>query len=411
MNSSDFAKEFVMRHEPCIQRVFDSVKDILSGKETTCTYTFTGERGIGKSWLLRYFEHFFKGETQGKVSVFLIDLIEYKDKDPALAVRAMLQDLNKDIFASDQIPDVRLDAISRAVVNHISALPGVFILLVDSVYESRWELLEYLETYLLGPLAIGDNSLLVLAGRGQPYPWSTPELGIKRAETCSLTHFDKDQTDEQLQRLIETRDDITVFDTDHIFQISEGNPLFNRSLAEQKSQTEMLDAVINDVLANVPLVVEDAPYRSRETIIQSLKALCILESFKEDRIGIMLAAYTDDDTYRNWNYGQARKVREALTNYGLAAYEEKKNGYVIDDAVRKLFEKSLAHEAEKWRVMHCTAYNLYQSWAKDYERTKDFWQKQASYHAKQLKTKGIELSACAQLQQTAATNAGAGAVK
>jgi hypothetical protein len=111
----------------------------------------------------------------------------------------------------------------------------------------------------------------------------------------------------------------------------------------------------------------------------------VLRAFDEERIPTMLAAYYDNEDYRDWSYAQARKVRETLVEWAFAHWDAEKGGYVLDDLTRKLIERYLETAERKiWERLQESASQLYKGWASEYKRTKDRWQDEEKYHIQQL---------------------------
>jgi hypothetical protein len=111
----------------------------------------------------------------------------------------------------------------------------------------------------------------------------------------------------------------------------------------------------------------------------------VLRAFDEERIPTMLAAYYDNEDYRDWSYAQARKVREALVEWAFAHWDAEKGGYVLDELTRKLIERYLETAERKiWERLQESASDLYEEWAEKYARTKDRWQGEFDYHTDQL---------------------------
>jgi hypothetical protein len=217
----------------------------------------------------------------------------------------------------------------------------------------------------------------VLAGRGRPYPFRTPELRFD-AEFKSLDLFDETKTREQLIKQRER----AAFRYNEIFQLSKGNPLANYLLAEYEDPGEALDQVINEILKGLM----DAGQRHK--VREYLEALCVLKAFDEARIPIMLAAYYNDRQYRNWSHAQAREVREQVVAAGFAQWDAKVGGYVLDEPTRLLIEQYMKDNKQpKWEQLQRAAIELYEDWKERYTRTQVRWEKEQTYHCKQLKNR------------------------
>jgi hypothetical protein len=141
-----------------------------------------------------------------------------------------------------------------------------------------------------------------------------------------------------------------------------------------------LDQVVEGMLETVPA-------GSRRRVRDYLEALCVLRSFDEERIPIMLGAYYDDKTYREWSYAQARSAREELVQWAFARWDAEEGGYVLDELTRELLERYLESAApEEWTRLQYAASELYGGWVQEYPRTRDRWRQEVQYHIQQLQT-------------------------
>ena len=236
-----------------------------------------------------------------------------------------------------------------------------------------------LEDYLLGSLAVEPRVFILMAGRGRPYPWKTPELRLK-AEFIDLEPFPELQTTkEQLKR----QQKRAVPRAAQIHKLSGGNPLANFLLAAHKDLAAALDQVVDEMLGTVP---EEHRGRVREYF----EALCVLRAFDEAHIPVMLAAYYDDDTYRDWSYAQGKRVREELVRWGFAKWSDELGGYVPDEPVKRIAEHYLGEaDKDKWRRLHHAAAELYEDWAQKYPRTSEWLSEEAEYHRRKIEEGGV----------------------
>jgi hypothetical protein len=370
---------FVGRTEE-IEKIIIILRLLLSGSPPDKrTIAFMGERGIGKSWLLRHLYQKIKNEFQNIV-LFQLDLADLGN-DPVLAVLDALRKFRACFSNSDRELEGGTPAeASRRILEDAreQIKKRVLVVLVDHVYESDWKLLAGLEDYLLGPLSIEPNTLIILSGRGREYPWKTPELRLK-AEFEYLQPLSEDDTKEQLRKQIpENIVDERVKD---IFKATGGNPLGNYLLGKEKDPEKGLNAMIEATLEVVP----DPEKRKR--IRGYLAALCVLRSFDEERIPLMLAAYHPEDAqYTTWKYAESRQVRDELVQGSFARWDEKRGGFVMDEVLRKSLETYLqSAKPETWERLQEKALSLYQGWSKKYPRAKDFWMQEVEYHDTAMK--------------------------
>lgn len=374
----EYSPDKFVDRETELERLQKRVRALIEGRNGHGVIIFTGERGVGKTWLRAHWQEQLRQE-QEKVLVIWVDLKKYVGKDAAWTVEDILRQVSKRTEGPDKLLGLDLAEISRNVLKHLREKvlrKQGLILFVDHVYESEWALLPILEDYLLAPLAAEPRVLIVLAGRGRLYPWKTLELGV-RADMVELSPFDEKFTKEQLERQVrEPR-----LEASAIHSITEGNPMANYLLAFY-GVPEGLDQALEGVL-------EPVPPEYRQKVREYLEALCVLQDFDEERISTMLAVYYHDPSYRNWTYAQARRVREELIRWAFARWDDQKRAYVLDRITRKLAEQFLCHQKPGiWRALHEEAWNLYTQWSNRYPNTRERWEEEARYHQQQLQTWG-----------------------
>lgn len=350
------------------------------------TVIFLGQRGIGKSWLML---HLYKMlEAIPEIMAVILNLDNYSDIEPDGAITKIINELGNILFKDKPLSEVTLPDLSREFMRNLRLILAEkpLVLLVDTVFESDWHLLALLERYLLGPLATEDNVLIVMAGRGQPYPWKTPELRL-RAKFKDLEEFDPEHTKAQLRQY--NLESTAQFDV--IQKFSRGNPLANYVLGVQ---SETPETGLNQAISELLEIISNP--EERLLLRDYLEALSVLRTFGEEQIPTMLAAYYDDDSYKEWTPSQARQVRENIVKWSFAHWDETKKGYVIDSTFLNLVQCYLNTESQrnKWKTLNCAAYQLYQDWMNRYERTRKRWEEEAEYHLDQLKELGFTLGDC-----------------
>jgi len=368
--------KFINRQEE-IEKVMKKANALMQGSpaDNKRTIIFAGERGTGKTWLLDHLQKIIRSSFPA-ATVFKFDLSGYADRDPTWAVLDILKRLNAMTEKQDAELGTSPADMSRNLMHKIQPLlrkKGLF-LLVDHVYESDWKLLAALEEYLLGPLAVEPRVLIVMAGRGRPYPWKRPELRLK-AEFVDLKPFpDVATTTEQLK----CQQEQALARAAEIHNLSGGNPLANFLLAAQDNTAAALDQVVDGMLDTVPK-------EHRQRVRKQLEALSVLRAFDEERIPTMLATYYNEDQRLKWSYAQSRGVREELVKWAFAHWDADRGGYVLDELTRKLLERYLQiAQPDRWKRLQQTASKLYGEWAHDYPRTRERWQQEVRYHDQQL---------------------------
>ncbi|MBU1662351.1 MAG: ATP-binding protein [Chloroflexi bacterium] len=339
------------------------------------TIAFMGERGIGKTWLLAHLEHEIKNTRQA--SVFLLNLDKYAERDPSSAVIEALQALH--LFLTDEKDKVLGESpaeISREVMGRVrdSLEKQTLVCLVDHVYESGWELLGAFEDYLLGPVAIEQKTLIVLAGRGRTYPWKTSEL--RPPPEPMLPFLSPEDTKRQIQKQVvdPKEDDYLV-----IHSLSGGYPLSNFYFAAM--------GFSDGVEENVQALLEKVPEDKGDKLRQHLEALSVLKAFDEERINAMLAAYYEKPSYQDQGFAAARQIREEIVKYGFARWMEEERGYVMDRAIQTAVTAALRYGKRKrpelWVRLHGAAVALFETWVQEYEGLEEQLEPQIEYHLRE----------------------------
>lgn len=363
-------------------RLFQDKVDQLRSPSppTRRTLAFIGERGMGKSWLL---QHLYAHLADiRKVNRFWLDLEQSRGMDPNLAIMQILRNFGETIVKSKEDFGASLTELSRTIMERTrqQMQNQALILFVDHVYEADWNLLSGLEDYFLGPLAIEPYSMIVLAGRGRPYPWKTPELKFM-AEFIDLKPLTLSETTRQITLQVKK---VAPERAEQVFATTEGNPLGNYLLSARPAD-EALQDFIEAILA-----VADP--QSRSQLREYLESLCVLRAFDEERIPTMLAAYYRNRAYTGWRHAQARQVREQLVSTGFARWSDDKRAFVFDDLLRKSIERYLrSTQFEKWKNQHGAALQLYVDWRELYPRARKTWQEEVEYHKAALEAAGVDV--------------------
>ena len=266
-------KHFVARRRE--QEVFiDLIQKWLDAPKATDkrVLTFIGEYGVGKTWLLsRLIEELSQnGDRHDGMRSRIPLLIEYnladhlpilisanerqvhqKSQEETPAITLPLMQLLKDTYrkiVTDE-PGAPLQGntlkdmsqfFMQAMNTYLEKYP--LVIFIDSVFEAEWPLLEQFEDYFLGPLAINPNVFIVMAGRGRPYPWKTPELRYN-ALFYQVAPFNKDETAEQ----VKAQEPSKASEAPSIYAKSRGIPYVNYLLVEggdiQKALCKMLGVI------------------------------------------------------------------------------------------------------------------------------------------------------------------------
>lgn len=330
-----------------------------------------GGRGSGKSWILHYLQETLN--AKGDLRTYYLNLADFGKKDPLISVLEII-----DGFADEMglkqggkirfgpTPSEASRKLIEAIRSELKKKP--LVLLVDHVYESNWDLLANLEEYWLGPLAVESGTFIIMAGRRREYPWKTPELRL-RANTVTLQPFDKDQL--ALQLIKRDLKPEVKFD---LVKNSFGNPMANFVFAT-KGKKEALEELITTSLDIAPLT------NNKKTAREYLEAVSVLQAFDEDRMKVMLAAYHDDESYKNWTYVQARQACNMLIESSLAHWEEARGGFVIDSDLRAFVLEYLStQKSDVLKKLNQAALKLYEGWTKTYKQAEKQWKGEIKYH-------------------------------
>lgn len=363
----DYAPDLFVNREEEVRLILDQARGLAAGaRPASPAITFTGERGMGKSWLLRHLQHRLRQELPALAVVHL----DLRRLNPATVAQA-LQAFGRQLPEPAEIAAASLPEMSRALIEsarrRLEDRP--LVLLLDHVFEWDRELLPQLEDYLLGPLAIEPRTLLVMAGRGREYSWRTPEL---RSRPLSLPPFHPEDTARQIERQAPQ----PRLPAAEVHQLGGGYPLSNYFLATL--------GLADGVEASVQEILQAVPAGERAGLRERLEALCVLKSFDEERLKVMLAEYYEDRAYLDWSYAQAKQVREQLVRLGYAQWREEEKGYVLDHAIQTAIAAALRHGgppgAQKWARLHGEAARLFETWASTYPEAEVQLRQQMEYH-------------------------------
>ena len=383
----NYSPDLFVNREEAIQLVVNKVHRISSGTpERKRVIVFEGYRGSGKSWLLQHLAREILG-VPGAAAAY-INLRDHKAKAPNVAVIDVIEQIGGCLGASTAFLTVEVAAnrLIEAVNAHTDT---VLVLLVDFVYEAPQEILESLEKHVLGPLVVIPHVVIVMAGRGQAYPWLTLRLRFD-AEYHELEPFSEvEHTREQLKKQRPN----AALHADDIHKATRGYPLANvvipyplakATLAEMKT---MIDLLLE------PIRKPDGTWPPER---QHLEALCVLRTFDEERIPILLDAYNGKQVISNfalyynssgparggWTLAKASEIFRGLIATQLVRWNSDAGGWwIVDQAIRELLEEYLrVAEPDRWRCCHETAINLYQDWRARYPEEAALWEEEVKHH-------------------------------
>lgn len=389
-NTPEYSSNLFVNREKEIQLVLDKALRMTRGEPVReRTIVFWGYKGTGRTWLLRRVTELL--EEMPGIKPLYIDLDLYTSRPVVEAISNLPAQAAKNIWGPgssrallyERAANVPLPTLAAWLVSDIEdlLLGRVLVLLLDHVYESDWDLLAEIEDDFLAYLAHQSRVLLVMAGRGQAYPWYTPELRLYVQEYL-LKPFNQSLTEKQL----EVQKPDAVSRAAEIHKISHGYPLGNILLAAWPTVIEAMQETVGGLLEGV--LSEERSW---------LEALCVLRIFDEERIPRLLAAYFEDESIAEWPYREIRQTRDRLLGTGMVRWKEEAGGWVVDEAIRPVLERYLQEtKPEVWRRLHCAAYQLYKDWERWWPDEQWRWREEASHHAKCLSSAGYDPEECPQ---------------
>lgn len=384
----------------CVQR---AVQDARARKpKRKRAVTFYGERGSGKTWLSRHLrtilstspggmadnpqsrahhtealtlflappkaeldanaaqkcEHcyFLEASAQQSPDRIVLELLRWVCQQWGVAY-------DKNATASDLIYWLGRDLPRQTDV--------VFVLIVDSVFEfgKDNERLPLLEDQLLTPIATLDNGLVVMTGRGAPFPWRSVPLRQDNVEVV-LPPFCAQAVGEQLARSALCADPARA---GRILKLGGGYPLNNYVLGQADPPEAGLEELVEVLLD----FVQNGVQRS---VREALEALCVLDRFREREIAIMVAHQRRTEEL---SMEDARSVRDLLQDNYLMRWQG--DGYAINDSVRIAYRSYLRHSyPSRFAAATEHAIRMYREWSEKYPNAQAHYRRQAEQLEKLL---------------------------
>lgn len=218
--------------------------------------SLTGERGAGKTWLLKYLA----------------------DHDRHASPTAVYIDLERRMVSAGA--EAWVQATERQVFRRCGQ--GSTLLLLDAVPPQLDEHLRALEEWILRPHLAHRSSLVVMAlDHPSHVCWRAPAL--RGGESYSLSLFEESQTRDQLQKLKQQGLAREGLDDGQILANAAGLPLLTYLLATQE-RTDAFDLLLQHWFSRVP--AED-----RERMWNYTMAVSPLEVLEHVTIERMLEVY------------------------------------------------------------------------------------------------------------------------
>ncbi|WP_333691886.1 NB-ARC domain-containing protein [Chloroflexus sp.] len=421
-------EQFVNR-ETEIMKVEETLKRLREENQPAQVIIFRGERGIGKSWLVRHLHRSeLKRKSPSPVS-FLIHLLPIEGEDPdgedewivsepalmrlqasdPVTAEEIAKEITRDIlnFLTDKLNITRAP---RATIREISAwmvedLKGrlqkepelIICLLIDSVFEANHNLVDAIEQYLLAPIITLPRILIIMTGRGKSYLWKSPRLRLESKEQ-QIEQFKEENATEQVRKIGNQiqEDSIIQQIAKRIHQFSGGYPLTIRLLTEallekaalaQGSNPEQLEQTINKIdfdeetlnQVTEQLLAGILPESERDYLDYLEIASILKQGFREHELQHLLAVKDSSITLT-----KVRQFIDQLLAVGLARWQDKR--YIIDAAVQSVLEARLKRrDPGRWKALHERALKQFQEWNEKYRN--QYYQQRVKYHTEALTAK------------------------
>ncbi len=379
-----------------------NVIDHIDDPDQPRTVVFHKEIGSGKTWLVLYLKREVLSHLFNVTTLFVSFGKPFQDS--SLAPGEYVVD--EKLYAPDASPDelargvlawiAQQDSINAStsptgdlieqtglLVNAIREKfkERVLVLIFDSIFEVDWTKLAKLENALLAPLAALPRVVMVLTGRGRMYPWESPYLRVNVApfksaegEFIPLRPFTSLEVATQLQLLKQTLSPSLPAETIH--QLGGGYPWINYLLAmggNEPAATRIAREGLLDVI----------PEERKAQVSRDLEALCVLQGFRESEMPKMWAAYDDRGNGDEMSKAEIRMRRDHLLDTYFMHWRDGR--FVIDEPIRRVLESYLkTNDLKRWERLQRRAKQLYETWAKDFQKYEKHFQDQAAYHARQL---------------------------
>lgn len=374
----------------CDRPTLNTIKEIINQVQSGsphCPIVIQAGRGSGKTWLCL---HLQRSELQGKekITPLLIGLQQpvnlqaeknewflsneaaqelSQTPEKAATVEILLNDLlgkfaqDLGVWVGEQ---PTLGERSAWVINALQRTPDTtWVILVDSAFESDWALLDGLEKRLLAPVVTLPNVLILITGRGKPYPWQSPYLRTQ-IQMLSLDPLKEDEAKEQIEKFL-NKGGIRIVKRS-VFKQSQGHPLANILLAQ--------DAKINDVIEELLAIIPEE--QERQQIREFLEALCPLDSFVEGHLKPMLKAYYEyrqrpEDAQRYERLGRSelrQQVLDRMIAHSLVHWQD--GGYQMDPYLLAYLRLYLSSEENHpmLEALRQAAQSVYVNWAKQFPK-------------------------------------------
>ncbi len=314
-----------------IKEIEGIIKSVSQGQDVDeHTIRISGERGVGKSWLLRHIHHTLLHSNKADIiSIYAsfdhpTSIVSRRENDQSERNRIYtarkhdergLRDLLRDITRGLKgltADDAKLSEQSQWLVNQLRAMGHKTIVwLLDGLFDVPQAFLEGLETYLLNRIVEGERWVIVMSGRGRAPLFTHHDLTIQSKDILlgplGKGTVEKKDGEEGLYDLFERLAQSPAYHQlgeqgknriDTIYRISGGYPRTALLLARTEDLGEGVKQALDELLSFITEETE------RSKIRQHLEALSILSRWRPD-----LESHLEETLRRKESDLKAMKVR------------------------------------------------------------------------------------------------------
>lgn len=391
---------FVNR-EAEIHSVHATIDKLVSGETVEQrTIQFEGLRGGGKSWLAFHLQRTELAQrTDVKILLFAFDVhndeIKQKDEwhynicmlkggvgsDPDAFATSILRFACRGLAATD-VDNASLEERSTWLVRRIreSKLGVAFVFIFDSISELDPSLIKKLEHSFLASVAELPNVLVILTGRPPQPLWTSIYLRVK-VNSIFLEPLSQPMLTEALKRRYPNMGSYIESIAENAFEESKGNPgaFMRLAVTPHDEMAGELGQILDGMLS---MYSRGKKRIQARRIVEALSVL--MHGFRQEEIITMLDAYAQA-TGEVLEENESRTARNILQDGQILSWNFEKQGFVLDDSIRRMAEKYLRiDEPEIWKVLHERAAQMYEAYAAKPSKWKDVYLAIAQEHRKRI---------------------------